>query len=320
MKDEGVSLLLDAEAEWPMPGFAAKLVGIAAGEERQIDMSFADAYENESLRGRPAHFAVTASAVKSRTLPEWSDGLAKEIGDFETLLDLRVAVRRQLQQNTERSYEAEYAGFVKDIVTAGATVRFPPSLLEREIDNLADDLDRRLREQNLNLEDYLKIENRTRESLREELRPRATERLKWALILGKVVEAERLDLETGEVEQKIQSMSQFFGKEGDRVSKALSTTTGKRSIALDLLTEKAVERLVAIAKGEGPPLPEASQPAPPEEAEAMASETEPPAVESPESEAASDPEQPVALEAGVQTPANPGALPENEESATTAGA
>jgi len=77
MKDEGVSLLLSAEADWPLPGFAEKLAGISAGEERQFDMTFPEDYANESLRGRPAHFVASASAVKSRSLPEWSDDLAK---------------------------------------------------------------------------------------------------------------------------------------------------------------------------------------------------------------------------------------------------
>lgn len=255
LDDHDVNVLIDEKTAWPLPGFSERLVGITSGEVRQIDLSFPADFDNERLRGRPAHFIVTASAVKSRFLPEWSDDLAKEMGEFETLLDLRLAVRQQLQENTERAYSSEYAQAVKDIVVAGATAKSPPILLEREIENLQADLDRRLREQNLNLEDYLKMQKRTRESLRDELRPAATERLKRALVLGKVVEVEGLDLEAGEVEQKIQTMTKVFGDDGPKINKILSTPTGQRSVAIDLLADKAVERLVAIAKGEAMALP-----------------------------------------------------------------
>jgi trigger factor len=290
MKDEAASLLLDPEAEWPLPGFSEKLVGISAGEERQIDMSAPDDYANETLKGRPAHFDVKVSAVKSRTLPEWNDELAKEIGEFDTVADLRAAVREQLEQNTRRAYDTEYVNSVKDIVTAGATVHFPPVLIEREIDNLADDLDRRLREQNLNLEDYMRIENRTRESVRDELRPRAEDRLKWALVLGRVIEEEHLDLEAGEVDRQIRAMTDYFGKDGQRMTRTLSTPTGRRSIAMDMMTDKAIDRLVAIAKGEAPSEAAEAETAPEAAAAEGASEAAAEAIAEPATaEAASEP-------------------------------
>jgi trigger factor len=302
MNDEGVSLLLDPESAWPIPGFSEALVGISAGEEREIDRTFPEDYANESLRNRPAHFLAKVSAVKSRYLPEWSDDFAKELGEYETLLDLRVDVRKQLQQNSERTYNSEYSESVRDIVTAGATAVFPPVLVEREIDNLADDLDKRLREQNLNLDDYLKIESRTRESLRDDLRPRAIERLKRALVLGKVIEVEGLDLEEGAIEQRIQQMSAMFGKDGDRIVKMLSTADNRRSIALDLLTDRAVERLVAIAKGEAPEVAEDGSQA----AEAQ------PATEAPEPEqAAPTAEQPAGEMGEAQATETPEAAPES---------
>ena len=267
-KDEAVNLRLEEDTTWPLPGVAAQLIGAVAGEERQVDTAVPDDYENEALRGRTAHFVVKVSSVKSRFVPEWSDSLAKEMGEFETMLDLRVGVRKELQETTDREYAREYAEGVKDTVTAGATVLFPPAVLEREIDNLLDDLDRRLREQRINLETYLKIQKRSREDLRGDLRETAIARLRRTLVLGKVIEVERLDLETGEVEKRIERLVSAFGDDGAKINKLLSSEAGKRSTAADLLVEKAVERLVAIAKGEAPPLPPpAAIPAPVEPAE-----------------------------------------------------
>lgn len=251
----GVSVLIDAGVDWPVPGFAEKLAGMTIGEAREIDLTFPNDYENEELRDKATRFTATASEVKSRYLPEWDDDLAKEVGDYETLLDLRLGVRQDLQERAERAYTAEYARSVTDIVVSGAAVNFPPILLEREIDKLADDLDQRLRERGLNLEDYLKLEKKTAESLREELRPTAEARLKRALVLGKVVDVEAIDLEAGEVETHIAGMVTAFSESGDQISKMLSTPNSKRSIAFDLLTDKAIARLVTIGKGEAPEIP-----------------------------------------------------------------
>ncbi|MBI3363032.1 MAG: trigger factor [Chloroflexi bacterium] len=255
IEQDGVSVLIDPKVEWPVPGFAGKLTGMMIGEQRQIDLTFPEDYENEKLRAKKTSFNVTASEIKSRYLPEWDDDLAKEVGEYETLEELRTVVRKELQERAEQAYEAEYSKSVNDIIVAGATVNYPPTLLQREIDNLADDLDHRLRERGLNLTDYMKLENKTQDSLREELRPAAEARLKRALVLGKVVDEEKIDLEPGEVEKHIESVTAAFGKGGERINKVLSTPNGKRSIALDLLTDKAVARLVAVAKGEAPEIP-----------------------------------------------------------------
>lgn len=252
LDDKGVSLLLDAKTNWPVPGVADRLTGIAAGETREFDASFPEDYENEELRGKTAHFAATCSEVKSRIVPEWSDELAQSMGDYQSLLDLRVKVRQQLQEQANREAEADYSRQVIDKVVEGAQVKHPPVLLATELDEMVDDLDRRLREQNITLDDYLKIRQQSKDDLRVDLEPRARERLKRSLVLGKVVEAEKLRVKEPDIEERIQALSKPWGEQSKAVKEILSSDRSRRSIELDLLTDKAVGRLVAIAKGENP--------------------------------------------------------------------
>lgn len=254
LDDKGVSLLLDPKTDWPLPGFAEKLEGISAGESREFDMTFPEDYRNEELRGKTAHFAVQCAEVKSRLVPEWSDELAQSMGDYASLLDLRVKVRQELQKRAEAEADAEYARQVMDRVVEGATVRHPPVLLEGELDDMLDDLDRRLREQNITLEDYLKIQSKTRDALRSELEPRARERLKRALVLGRVVEVEKVRVAEQDVDERIGSLSSVWGEQAAAVKDILSSDRSRRSIGMDLLTDRAVRRLASIARGESPPI------------------------------------------------------------------
>ena len=253
MTDKDVALQLDENADWPMPGFVPQVVGMAANDTRKFDLTFPTDYANESLRGQIAHFEVTCKEVKQRTLPEWNDELAKEIGDFQTLDELKVRVREDLQKQAERSTLREYQDKVLNQLVEQTTVQYPPALLETEVDDLIEDLDSRLREQRLTLEDYLKIEGKTKEQLREEFKPRAEQRLKRALVLGRIVEAEKVEVQPEEVVEQIEQSSALWGEQAPRVRDYLASDKGRQSLVVDMLTTKALERITTIAKGEEVP-------------------------------------------------------------------
>ena len=222
--------------------------GIAADEERTATHTFPDDYANEKLQGRPASFGFHCKEVKSRLVPEWTDNLAQTMGDNEGLLDLRIKVRESLTESAEREAEAEYAEKVIKKLLEDASLNYPPVLLEGEQRELVDDLQRRLRTQNLDLETYLKVENKTPEELLEELEPRAKDRLERALLIGKIVDEEEVEVEDQEVEERIQSMNQALGDAN--LQQVLQSDASRRRIRNDLLVDKALERLVALAKGE----------------------------------------------------------------------
>jgi trigger factor len=110
----------------------------------------------------------------------------------------------------------------------------------------------------LTLDDYLKIEKKTKEQLREELRPQAEARLKRSLALGRVVTLEGLTIGDEEVNDRIETLSAAWGERAGDMRTLLAADDSRRMLAVDLLTDKAVDRLVAIAKGEDVPPPPAA--------------------------------------------------------------
>ncbi len=259
LADENVSLLLDEKTDWPAPGFAPHILGLKAGENKKFDLTFPEDYANEPLRGQAAHFEATVKEVKQRVVPEWSDELARAIGDYQTVDELRRRVREDLAREAGSAVERDYNEQILTQLLGQATIRYPLVLLEEEVDDLLKDLDRRLREQRLTLDDYLKIEGKTKDDLREEYRPRATERLKRALILGKVVELEKLDISDEDVDDQIEKLSTPFGEQAGAIRKLFATADARRSLSVDLITRKALQRLAAIARGEDVPLPAAEE-------------------------------------------------------------
>jgi len=254
--EEGISVLLDAENDWPVPGMAAQLVGMAAGEQRSLPHTFAEDYANEELRGKAATFRFTCKEVKSRLVPEWTDDLARGMGDYESLLDLRIKVRESLQQQANQEAKDRYAEQAVEALTDQAQIVYPPVLLDQEIDELIDDLQSSLRSQKLKLEDYLKAEGKAPEQLREDFKPRAERRLRRGLVIGKLIEVEALEVDDQQVQERIDRLVGSVDDKSGSLRKALEKPASRQRIHNDLLVDKAVERLAAIARGEDVPEPQ----------------------------------------------------------------
>jgi len=251
MDDKGVDVLLDAKLNWPVPGFADQLVGIAIDEERHVEIPFPADYDNESLRGQIGHFDLKCTAIKSRTLPEWDDELAKSLGDYESIADMRTKVRQALVDVANKRHLDEYSKSVIDIMVAGSKVKFPPVLLSNEVHDMMRDLDMRLREQRMTLDDYMRMTGVTHDKMHEEFEPPARERLRRSLVLGKIIKAEKIEVTDDAVKDRIEVMLISLGESPDKkIKELIKSENMRRSVRYDLLTEKAVQRAVAIAKGE----------------------------------------------------------------------
>lgn len=260
--EENASLLLEEETDWPIPGISDHLVGLEAGQEISVDHTFPEDYRNEDLQSRDAQFHFACLEVKSRMVPEWTDALAQNLGDFDDLLALRMQVRENLEEQQTNRANSEYRDEVLEAVIEAADISYPPYLLERELEEMVQSLRRRVQQQNLSLQDYLDIEGKSEDELLEELRPQAEGQLLRGLVLGRIVEQEEIEVEEAEIDEAIERILENFGEQGEQMRDSLKSPTTRRQIELDLLTDKAVERLLTIAKGEvedGPADPEGAE-------------------------------------------------------------
>jgi trigger factor len=250
LDDKGVSILVDEETDWPIPGISEYLIDLESGDEKTFEYTFPDDYVNESMQGERATFEIHCLEVKSRFVPEWSDNLARSIGDYKDLLDLRMNVRKDLEEEAKRQAETNHGRALVDKLVEGATVTYPPVLLQQEISEMLKELEDRLRLQRLSLEDYLKIENKSEEDIIEELKPAAEKRLKRALVLGELVSVENIEVNDSDIDGEIDRFMERFKDQSDQTRKMLDTPNSRHQIALDLLSDRAIKRLMAIAAGE----------------------------------------------------------------------
>jgi trigger factor len=252
---EAYSMELGAEDDSFAPGFSEQVVGMKTGEEKNFTLVLpGDEKSDGDLTGQEATFTVTLREIKSRILPDLDDDLARTVGDFDTLEELRQEISRQLEEKAQHQADQEYTKEMLEALVAGATIEYPPDLIKDQIDSRIKDLEKRLEDQGITLDDSLKLRGQTEEAFRDSLRPQAEQSVARSLALSELAHQEKLDVEEEEVNQRIAAMSALWGERASEVQQMLSAPEGARSVASNLLADKTIQRLVAIAKGKAPPL------------------------------------------------------------------
>lgn len=243
------------------PGFSQEFVGVQAGDELDFYLDLPEDYDDEELAGRRLRIEAVVEQVQSRHLPEWTDELAARIArdndEINTILELRVDLRERLEEWVKSQSDSEIAEKALDELVEGATLHYPEELVQEHLDDAMDEMEQRvLAPQGLTVDHYLTLTNQTEDQLREQFRPSAVRRAERSLVLGELVVQEQLSSTEADIDAEIDKLvAQFGGAGGSPQFRAFFDTAEQRfNIGGRLVTDRAFERLVAIAKGEDPPV------------------------------------------------------------------
>lgn len=260
----GFATLIRKEAkedEWPFAGFAAKLIGVKPGEETSFSHKFAKDHANESLHGENVKFTVKVKTVRGVNMPELDDAFAMQTGLGATVEDLRVRMRENLEAESRAEYDDSYFESVIDQIKLGATIKYPPQVLDHEVHHVLEDIENRLKSQGIeNMDAYYKLVDTTAEKfLEEQATPTAKRRLERGLILDEIVRAENIKFEEDQLEMEFnQAWGNLVQTDPDFNKRTKGGTKPTREIvdavAMDsanrLMVRMALQRIKAIASGE----------------------------------------------------------------------
>jgi len=269
----------DTSDEWPFPGFSRKLIGLSAGDNVTLEYAYPDDAFYEAFKGIKAEFKVVIEGVKLRTLPELDDDFAQTVGDFPTLEALRTQIRKNLETQKLEMTNEEYDEKVLDKIVELSTIKYPPQMFERETDHVIEHLKERLERQHLDIDLYLKSRQMDMNGLREEAKPVAETRIKRSLVLLEIADQLKINVTPEDLQAETQRTLSDFSRvmpEKDfrkMVSSREGTSDLIGNIMMDMVIDRAKERLREIARGliaesaETPetPSPEPSSPEQPEE-------------------------------------------------------
>ena len=228
--------------------FEKNVVGMSPDERKRFGVTFPQDYAEESLRGQNVLFNVHLKELKERDLPELDDEFVKEASEFETLDELRAAVREQLEQAAEQRVSGEYRARVLDVVAGNAEVEVPDVMVHEKAHEMVGSFERQIRQQGMDPEQYYQMAGSSHADFEQRVRPDAEDTVKKELVLDAVVRAENVTADEDEVMHEIGHLAEESDRSPEEIARtmrangtyALLEEEISRQKALDLLAENAV--------------------------------------------------------------------------------
>ena len=229
-----------------IPGFEDQLVGAKAGDEVEVKVTFPEDYQATDLAGKAAVFVTKVNEVKAKEVPALDDELAKDLDDeVETLDELKVKYRKELEAAKEIAYDDAVEGAALDLAVENAEiVELPAEMVEDEVHRAMNEFMGNMQRQGISPEMYFQITGTTQEDLHKQYEADADKRVKTNLVIEAVAAAEGFDATEEEIQKEINDLAAEYNMEVSQVSALLSPEMLKHDITM----KKAVEVITSTAK------------------------------------------------------------------------
>lgn len=225
-----------------VPGFESQLVGVSAGEERDLDITFPENYGHD-LGGKAVVFHVKCNEVKFEELPELDDEFAKD-NDFDTLAELKADIRAKAVEEKEKATKNAFEDALVDQAVANMTVDMPESMVEERMDGIVREYANYMANQGIRIDDYLKMIGTDMKSFRESMRATAEKQARTELLLTAVAEAENVQISEEDLHAEYEKLAEAYGMKAEDVEKAIDvvglTADMRRTRAIAIIAESGV--------------------------------------------------------------------------------
>ena len=243
-KGEGFDLKLGSGSF--VPGFEEQVVGMSAGEEKDIDITFPADYK-EDLAGKPVVFHVKVNKVSVTNVPAKDDEFAKDVSEFETLEALKADIRAKALEKAQKQVDSAFEQACVEKAAENTTVDMPKALVEAELDNQMERFGYQLQMSGYSMDAYAKMMGGDLNTMRNAFRPAAEKQAKINVTLAKIVEAEGVAVTEEEITAELESMAKQYELELDKIKEMVPTEEIKTSLETRKAVKLIVDAAVAVA-------------------------------------------------------------------------
>ncbi len=230
-----------------LPDFEENIVGMEAGGRKRFGVTFPLDYDEESLRGESVLFNVHVKEIKERDLPPMDDEFVKEASEFETLDELRAAVREELEAASEQRAEGEFRGRVLDVVAENAEVEVPDVMVHEKAHEMVDSFERSIRAQGMDPEQYYELAGTDHGEFEERVSPDAEDTVKKELVLDAVAVAEGIVADEEEVMHEIGHLAEDSERTPEDIAELMRNNGTYSMLEEEISRQKALDFLVENA-------------------------------------------------------------------------
>ncbi len=234
-----------------VPGFEDQVIGMKAGEEKDLDITFPEDYAPE-LAGAQVVFKVKVHEVKEKQEPELDDEFAKDVSEFETLDEFKKDLGEKLKARRQEQADREFETAVIDALIEKLECDVPQAMVDYQADKMLDDYANRVQSQGIRFEDYLRMMGMSMDDMREQSKTAAARTVRSDLALEAVAAAEGIEVSDAAVDEEIARLAEQYKMEEDKVRSIVNVDDIRRDLtmrgALDLVKSSAKKTAKKVAK------------------------------------------------------------------------
>ena len=233
-KDEGHDLKLGSNSF--VPGFEEQLVGLKAGDEKDLDITFPENYHKE-LAGKAVVFKVKVNEVKEEQLPEVDDEFAKDVSEFDTLKEYKASIKKEIEEREKKVAEDAFQNLLMAKAVGNMTVEIPEGMIAKRINETIEDYARNCAMQGMSLEQYFGMMGIDEQTFRSYVRPSVENEVRTELLLEKIAETEKIEIDADAIEEEYKNASETYSMEIEKIKETVS----EEIIVHDLRLRKAAD-------------------------------------------------------------------------------
>ena len=195
-----------------IPGFEEQMIGLAIGEEKDLNVTFPEEYHAENLKGKAAVFHVKVNAITREELPEIDDDFASEVSDFDTLAAYTADVKEKLQATADaKATEEAKQSMIQKVVDAAET-DIPAPMVEEKLSDILNEMNWRMQQQGFDIKRYMQLTGQTEEQMRDMYREEARNNLKTELVIEEIIKAENVEADDKDTDAMLEEYAKATGK------------------------------------------------------------------------------------------------------------
>ena len=230
-----------------IPGFEEAIVGLKAGDKKDIELTFPKDYHAADLKGKKVVFETTVKKINEKVLPELNDEFAAKTGPFTSMNELTADIKRELEAQKKREASDELKDSLVKQLVAKSNVAVPAVLREDQIRSIEQDLMQNLMYQGLSIEQYWEQKGyKDRDAwVKAEANEAADNRIKAGLVLSELSKVLKIEATADELADHLNTYRKQYANNPE-MAKRFEEPEVQREVANRLITEKTVDELVKL--------------------------------------------------------------------------
>ena len=232
-----------------VPGFEEQLIGMKAGEEKDIDITFPENYTPE-LAGKPVVFHVKVNEVKVKEVPAVDDEFAKDVSEFDTLKELKADIKKKMTAERTEAAQRAFEDVLMAKVAEGVEAEIPHEMVELQAERMMEQFKQQLAAQGIPFDQYLKMTGTTEADFRKQADGPAAEQVKMDLAVEAIIKAEGLEATDEDVENELKNVAGKYGMDLETVKKYLRPEDVKEQVIREKAVKVVADSAVAVAPAE----------------------------------------------------------------------